>query len=114
MLATGMTCPDCDTAVSGKWSACECRYCRLSEDHQALLEVFLASRGNVRELERFLGVSYPTARARLEALLAALGLAESAPTADQRQSRLDILKGLAEGELGLDDAASALGELRGS
>ena len=39
-----------------------------------LLRVFLTSRGNLKELEKHLGVSYPTARARFNDLLATLGL----------------------------------------
>ena len=34
------------------------------ETETELLRVFLASRGNLREVEKHLGVSYPTARAR--------------------------------------------------
>ena len=41
-----------------------------------MLRVFLVSRGNMKELERFLGVSYPTARQRFAELLERLGLAE--------------------------------------
>ena len=47
-----------------------------------LLRVFLASRGNMREVEKHLGVSYPTARQRFADLLAKLGLGdEPAPRA---------------------------------
>ena len=38
--------------------------------------MFLASRGNLREVERHLGVSYPTARLRFDRLLDKLGLAD--------------------------------------
>ena len=50
------------------------------------LELFLRCRGNLRDVERTLGLSYPTVRARLDALLASLGYtaAASPDTADQR------------------------------
>ena len=38
-----------------------------------VLESFLRSRGNLRDMERELGISYPTVRARVEALVRALG-----------------------------------------
>ena len=43
----------------------------LPEPHASLLELFLRVRGNVKEMERELGLSYPTVRARLEAALGA-------------------------------------------
>jgi hypothetical protein len=45
----------------------------LSREQLALLESFLRSRGNLREMERELGISYPTVRGRVEALVRALG-----------------------------------------
>src|SRR4030067_395249 len=52
------------------------RYGRRSREQLALLESFLRSRGNLREMERELGISYPTVRNRVEALVRALGLAD--------------------------------------
>ena len=43
-----------------------------------ILEVFLRSRGNVRDVQAHLEVSYPTARARLIEVLDRLGLGEAA------------------------------------
>lgn len=46
----------------------------------AILEVFLRSRGNIRDVQAHLEVSYPTARIRLIEVLDRLGMAEE-PTA---------------------------------
>ena len=52
-------------------------------DQLALLESFLRSRGNLREMERELGLSYPTVRSRVDGLVRALGLGDGpAPSAD--------------------------------
>lgn len=80
-----------------------------------MLRVFLASRGNMKELERHLGVSYPTARARFDKLLATLGIEASAPSAEESDQpeepgRLDMLKALARGDIDVDEA---LGRLEG-
>jgi hypothetical protein len=73
-----------------------------------MLRVFLVSRGNMRELERHLGVSYPTARLRYTELLARLGLEAS----DQAPLDRDkILTDLAEGRLSVDEAEEALRSL---
>jgi hypothetical protein len=86
-----------------------------------LLESFLRSRGNLKEMERALGISYPTVRARVEALVQALGLADGEPieivvdepagmSEDLAAARREILERLAKGEL---DAAAAAEALRG-
>ena len=72
----------------------------------------------MRELERHLGVSYPTARARVDDLLRALGLApiesdtgaadSSAPDSDA-DPRLATLRAVAAGELDVDKARGLLG-----
>jgi hypothetical protein len=67
--------------------------------------VFLASRGNMKDLERHLGVSYPTARARFDALLSRLGLAPERPAPSPK---LDLLEQLAKGEIDVDQALQKL------
>ena len=76
----------------------------LTEDRQ-VLRVFLASRGNMKELERHLGVSYPTARARFDALLARLGLAAERPAPSPK---VDLLEQLAKGEIDVEQAMQKL------
>ena len=98
-----LACEACGTRVSGSFTQCE--FCALSDDQRDLLQVFLASRGNMKELERHLGVSYPTARNRLADLLAALGMA-----AEEPEPRLRVLEQLARGEIDIDQAMNELGE----
>ena len=81
---TELGCPGCGSRLSGSFAPC--RFCALSAADADVVEVFLRSRGNMREVERHLGVSYPTARQRFTELLARLGLAEleaTEPDADQ-------------------------------
>ena len=81
----------------------------------ALLESFLRSRGNLRDIERELGISYPTVRARVEALVRALGFgprSDDEPAADEStaapQTREAILERLARREITAEDAATAI------
>ena len=114
---TQLGCPSCGTGLSGQFQPCE--FCGLDDTERNTLRVFLASRGNMKELERHLGVSYPTARARFDDLLKRLGLeggpaaATSTETGDP-DSRLDTLEALARGELSVDDARARLDPDRGS
>jgi hypothetical protein len=98
LALTRLSCPSCSTELSGAFETCE--FCSLARDDREVLRVFLASRGNMKELERHLGVSYPTARARFDSLLGKLGLAEKA-TPDPRLSTLELL---ARGEIDIDEA----------
>lgn len=101
---SGLQCDACGTEVRGDFRRCE--FCALTEDQRRLLRVFLAARGNAKELERHLGVSYPTARARLDNLLAALDINTSPPPATDRR---DLLAAVAAGELDVDEALGQLG-----
>jgi hypothetical protein len=128
-------CRTCGTALEGEFGVG--RFGRLSKEQLALLESFLRSRGNLKEMERELGISYPTVRGRVDALVRALGLgdgeageseetesepeeaasaaeAPEAPDADLAAERRAILERLARREIPADEAAAALRELGGS
>lgn len=103
LALTRLGCDDCGTELSGHFASCE--FCSLTPDQRDLLRVFLASRGNMKELERHLGVSYPTARARFDALLAALQIERPAPA---EAPRVDVLEELANGGIDVDEALRRL------
>lgn len=77
LITLRLGCPSCATELSGHFEMC--RYCRLDPADLAILEVFLRSRGNIREVQSHLEVSYPTARARLTDVLGRLGLGDDVP-----------------------------------
>lgn len=104
LLLTRLGCDSCGTELSGHFESCE--FCSLPADDRQLLRVFLASRGNMKELERHLNVSYPTARARFDALLAKLGIERPAPA----PGRVELLEQVARGELDVEEAMKRLGE----
>ena len=116
LQVTQLGCPTCGTGLTGRFRSCE--FCGLDDVERDVLRVFLASRGNMKELERHLGVSYPTARARFDELLRKLGLhaeQEERP-ADQRKAspaeaaeRLATLQAVASGELDVETARLRLG-----
>ena len=71
LAVTRLRCGECGTTIEGEFSVG--RFGRLSREQIQVLESFLRSRGNLRDMERELGISYPTVRARVEALVRALG-----------------------------------------
>src|SRR3954466_13621947 len=114
LAVTRLRCSSCGTTLEGEFSVG--RFSRLSRDQMALLESFLRSRGNLRDIERELGISYPTVRARVEALVRALGFGpradEDVPATDDAQppsaSGGGILERLPRHEISAEDAAAAI------
>ncbi len=115
----GCIAPGCGTTLEGEFSVG--RFGRLSRDQLTLLESFLRSRGNLREMERELGISYPTVRGRVEALVRALGFGPrdgdaleepgDDPTlvvAIPTDTRALILERVARHEITAEDAATAI------
>jgi hypothetical protein len=103
----------CRTCGTGNFRPCE--FCQLDDGEREILRVFLSARGNMKELERHLGVSYPTARARFDDLLRTLGLLSDgtgpapSPPAAANDPRLETLRAVAEGALDVDAATQTLG-----
>ena len=74
LSVTRLHCRSCGTTLDGDFRVG--RFGRLTREQMELLEGFLRSRGNLREMERESGLSYPTLRGRVDALIRALGLGE--------------------------------------
>jgi hypothetical protein len=87
-----------------------CEFCALNDKEIEMLRVFLASRGNLREVEKHLGVSYPTARLRFAELLAKLGLGEAAEP-EAALTRDEILSEVASGALSPAEAQELISQL---
>ena len=120
---TRLVCRGCGTAIEGDFNVG--RFGRLNREQLSLLESFLRARGNAKELERELKVSYPTVRARIEALVKALGLGGGTPLGedadgspgrtedgpekrDALEMRKDVLERLARHEITAEEAAALL------
>ena len=124
LTVTRLHCRSCGTALEGEFGVG--RFGRLEREQLTFLESFLRSRGNLKEMERELGISYPTVRSRLEVLLRALGLGDgsAAPVLDEdteavpeepahsdedlAAERRTILERLSRHELSADEAAAAI------
>ena len=113
MVVTKLRCSHCGTELSGEFSPC--RFCRLEEKHLQFVETFLRCRGSIKEVERALGVSYPTVKNMLDAALSALGLDEKPElrALREKEERSEILQRLSNGEIGVDTAIEALNQLKG-
>lgn len=128
LAVTRLHCRACGTTLEGEFSVG--RFGRLTREQLLLLESFLRSRGNLRDMERELGISYPTVRSRVEALVRALGfgprgdadeiIADEAASASAAGAALSeattaarqaILERLGRHEMTADEAAAAIRSL---
>ena len=99
-----LRCPACSTEVAGDFPLG--RFARLTEEQLRFLETFIRCRGSLKDVGTAVGVSYPTARNRLDELIRALGLSEEADTESAR--RLEILGRLREGGITAEEALNLL------
>ncbi len=110
LTVTKIQCPKCDIALEGEFAMPA--LLRLSPAQLDFAEVFLKNRGVIRDVERELGVSYPTVRARLDDLIAALGYQVRPPSAEGDESpatrRRAILDDLKAGKISPEDAMAAI------
>lgn len=105
MHVAKVTCDTCGSELTGRFSPC--RFCSLDEQNLRFLEIFVKNRGNIKDIEREMGISYPTVRSALDNLLTALGYGAEQPKPTKRE----ILDRLARGELSREEALSMLEEL---
>ncbi|SNX52802.1 DUF2089 domain-containing protein [Thermoanaerobacterium sp. RBIITD] len=102
---TKLTCPKCGTSMEGDFEMC--KFCYLSKEQRDFMEVFIKCRGNIKEMEKELGISYPTIRTKLDNLIIALGYkVEERPTVNKKE----VLERLEIGEITAQEALKLLKE----
>ena len=102
-IVTRLECPESGVALEGPFSLGWIS--RLSPDQLDFVGVLLQNRSNVQRVAAELGMSYNTARARLDEIVTALG---GSPEEENRPSRAEIIAKVSSGELSPDEAASLL------
>lgn len=108
---TRLRCRHCQTELNGQFTPCH--FCRLPEKQLQFVETFLRCRGSIKEVEKALGISYPTVRNMLEAALTALGLEDKGQAPEPHsEEKEDILNRLAQGEIDVEAAVTALSGLK--
>ena len=113
LTITGLHCRSCHTRIESEYSTC--RFCRLSQESLDFIEVFVKNRGNIREMERELEISYPTVRSQLNAVIKELGyeVETESPAPDEvAAQRRAILKRLNDGEISASEATNLINQLR--
>jgi hypothetical protein len=114
LTITKLGCPKCSTAIEGNFQPCE--FCRLPEDDLDFVKVFIKCRGNIKDVEKELGISYPTVRGKLDSVIRGLGF--EVTTKDtikdkelKEAAKSEILDQLSRGEVTAKEATEKLKNL---
>ena len=100
MIVSEYTCTECGVVLKGSFKRCD--LCNLPKDLLHSVRVFLKSEGNIKEVERVLGLSYPTVKLRLSKINQMLALEDFSQYLET-QERLEVLRDFKEGKISLDD-----------
>ena len=103
LIVSKLSCTNCKTEISGQFKLSKFNY--LSKEDLYFIEVFIKNRGNIKAIEKELGISYPTVKKNLDEVIIALGY-----VVDDKDDvdRDEIFKKLEKGEISALEAAKLL------
>ncbi len=111
LFISRLTCPDCSTEVAGNYPPD--LFSRLAPNDFDFIVLFVRTKGNIKEMERALGISYWTIRSKLGEIVAQLGFeTDENETVDPSALRQQILERLNAGLLTVEEAAEQLEKLK--
>ena len=103
LIVTKLKCTNCKTEISGEFKLSKFNY--LSKEHLYFIAVFIKNRGNIKSIEKELGISYPTVKRNLDDVIVSLGYEVS----DEDKIKKDeIFKKLEKGEITALEAAQLI------
>ncbi|GAA0126931.1 MULTISPECIES: DUF2089 domain-containing protein [Clostridium] len=102
-----LKCNKCNTVIENEFMFS--KFESLSKDQLNFIEVFLKCRGSIKDVEKELGVSYPTVRGKLDDVVESLNL--NVPKEDEfvkTSSNNEILDMLENGKITAEEAMNLL------
>ena len=104
LKAVKLKCDDCDTNIENEFNLSKFDY--LSMGQLNFVETFIKCRGSIKEVEKELGISYPTVRSKLDEVIDSLGYLPK-KTKDKHENNY-ILDALEKGEISAEEAIDKL------
>ena len=105
-----LACSNCHTVIENNFSLS--KFSSLSKEQMHFIEVFVVKRGNIKEVEKALGVSYPTVRGKLNDIIEQLGHDEKVETqveiTEEKSRKAQIIKMLEEDKINAQEAVELL------
>jgi len=103
LIVTKLQCTNCKTEISGAFQLSKFNY--LSKEHLYFIEVFIKNRGNIKQIEKELGISYPTVKRNLDEVIISLGYKVSD---EEKLKKDEIFRRLEKGEITALEAAKLI------
>jgi hypothetical protein len=100
-----LKCKKCNTIIDNEFELSKLAY--LNNDELDFIEVFVKCRGNIKDVEKELGISYPTVRAKLDDVIASLGYSVVKQKTTGSNEVIDMLE---KGEITAEQALNMLKE----
>lgn len=101
-----LSCDTCGTVVESDFSFS--KFESLSEEQLKFAEIFLKNRGSIKDVEKEMGISYPTVRGKLDDVIAALGYTVEKEVTEKEKDVSDLLDKLDKGEINADDVLNKM------
>ena len=102
---TKLQCNHCQTTIENEFEVS--RLATLGQEQLHFIGIFLKCRGNIKEVEKELGISYPTVRGKLDEIISTLGYSsQKKPEVDKKK----IVSLLEKGEITAEKAIQLLKE----
>ena len=103
-----LQCPSCAIRIEGNFDPPRSRIFYLSHKDLDFIELFVKLRGNIKEVEKALKVSYPTVRSMLDSVIRKMGYPVKGEVDEKR--RIEIIVQLEKGAISAAKAAQLLQE----
>ncbi len=97
-------CMQCNTEITGAFTLNKFNY--LTKEQLSFVEIFVKNRGNIKDVEKDLSISYPTVRRLLDEVITALGY--KPVKQENNVNRMNVLAQLEKGEISVEEATELL------
>ncbi|MBI9008878.1 MAG: DUF2089 domain-containing protein [Tenericutes bacterium] len=117
LFVTELKCTNCETEFKGKFTLSKFNY--LDTEKLFFIEVFVKNRGNIKMIEKEMGLSYPTIKKMLDEVIEQLGYTTNAEEEKEvvkeeynGPTRVEILQKIDSGEITVSEASELLAKVR--
>ncbi len=115
LVVTELECTNCETKIQGSFTLSKFNY--LDTEKLYFIEIFVKNRGNIKMVEKEMGLSYPTIKKMLEEVIEQLGYSSTSVEDEQDKkytgpSKKEILDKIGSGELSVEEATKLLSKIK--
>src|SRR5699024_2920629 len=100
-----LSCANCHTVIEKNFMLS--KFADFTHEQIVFIKAYLVNPGNIKEVEKALGVSYPTARGKLNDIVTMLGH-QTTIEQDERKKKANVMEQLENGEIDVEEALALL------